>query len=45
MLAENVRHYVKEEEQKGGLFEMLNKALADDELVQLADDYLATKAT
>jgi len=43
VLAENVRHHVKEEEQKGGLFEKLKKSLTDDELAQLADEYLATK--
>lgn len=43
VLAENVRHHVKEEEQRGGLFDDLKKALDTEELVALAETYLATK--
>lgn len=43
VLAENVRHHVKEEEQKGGLFDELKKALDQDDLVALAESYLSSK--
>ena len=43
VLAENVRHHVKEEEQKNGLFDHLKKVLSGEELAELADQYLAMK--
>ncbi|HEX3135215.1 MAG TPA: hemerythrin domain-containing protein [Planctomycetota bacterium] len=44
VLAESVRHHVKEEEQRGGLFDQLTKALEQQELVALAETYVASKA-
>lgn len=44
VLAEDIRHHVKEEESSGGLFDELKKAVDDEELAGLADQYEATKA-
>ncbi len=43
VLAENVRHHVKEEEEKGGLFDDFKEAVEEEDLVRLAEEYLATK--
>jgi hemerythrin superfamily protein len=43
VLAENVRHHVKEEEQKGGIFDELKELVEEDELARLAEEYLASK--
>lgn len=44
VLAEDIRHHVKEEESSGGLFDELKKAVDDEELASLAEQYEATKA-
>jgi hemerythrin superfamily protein len=43
VLAESVRHHVKEEEQRGGLFDELKKAMKPDELVALGEAYISSK--
>jgi hemerythrin superfamily protein len=45
VLAEDIRHHVKEEESSGGLFDELKKKVDDEELAVLAEQYEATKAT
>ena len=43
VLAESVRHHVKEEEQSGGLFDELKKVADDETLAALAEQYQASK--
>jgi hypothetical protein len=43
VLAENVRHHVKEEEAHGGLFDELKKTADDETLASLAEQYQASK--
>lgn len=44
VLAENVRHHVKEEEKSGGLFDDLKKAVDDETLIGLAEQFQASKS-
>lgn len=44
VLAEDIRHHVKEEEGAGGLFEELKKTIDEEELAGLGEQYEATKA-
>lgn len=44
VLHEDIKHHVKEEEQKGGLFDELKRELDDEELEELAEQYTAMKA-
>lgn len=43
VLAEDVRHHVKEEEQSGGLFDHLKKAVDSETLIGLAEQFQASK--
>ncbi|MBA3697402.1 MAG: hemerythrin domain-containing protein [Planctomycetes bacterium] len=43
VLAEDVHHHVKEEEKAGGLFEELKKAVDDETLAALAEQFQASK--
>ncbi len=44
VLAEDIRHHVKEEEAAGGLFDELKKRLDDDELAGLAEQFESNKS-
>lgn len=43
VLAENIRHHVKEEEEAGGLFDHLKKIADDETLASLAEQFQASK--
>lgn len=44
VLAEDIRHHVKEEESSGGLFDDLKKRLDDEESAGLCEQYEASKS-
>ena len=44
VLSEDVHHHVKEEEKSGGFFDDLKKALSEENLTTLAEQYQAEKA-